>query len=138
MISTVQPVHYCQNRRQLLKKGQPKTTAASTISRSHFPSSVMVLVGQDWTPAHSAKSTIAVCEELFPGFCSKDIWLPNSPDLNPMELLGVVNHEAKHFYFKRRSCGAVEIGVDAMLEQDYSGSVRDRRQRLLKATTKMY
>ena len=31
--------------------------------------------------AHSAHSTIVVCEELFPGFWGKDIWLPNSPDL---------------------------------------------------------
>ena len=40
---------------------------------------------QDWAPAHSAKSTMAVCEELFPGFWGKDIWPPNSPDLNPMD-----------------------------------------------------
>lgn len=40
---------------------------------------------QDWAPAHSAKTTIAVCEDLFPGFWGKDIWPPNSPDLNPMD-----------------------------------------------------
>lgn len=40
---------------------------------------------QDWAPAHSANSTIAVCEELFPGFWGKDVWPPNSPDLNPMD-----------------------------------------------------
>ncbi|VDO87649.1 unnamed protein product [Heligmosomoides polygyrus] len=127
------PVHNHQNRRQLLKKGQQKTSAARTISRRHFPASVMVWAGicatgktplvfmeqnvkinaasyqqyvlrdvlepwatshfgetgfslqQDWAPAHSAKSTIAVCEELFPGFWSRDIWPSNSPDLNPMD-----------------------------------------------------
>ncbi|VDP05368.1 unnamed protein product [Heligmosomoides polygyrus] len=132
-IFTVQPVHNHQNRRQLLKKGQQKTSAARTISRRHFPASVMVWAGicatgktplvfmeqnvkinaasyqqyvlrdvlepwatshfgetgfslqQDWAPAHSAKSTIAVCEELFPGFWSRDIWPSNSPDLNPMD-----------------------------------------------------
>ena len=40
---------------------------------------------QDWAPAHSARSTIAVCEKLFPGFWGKDVWPPNSPDLNPMD-----------------------------------------------------
>lgn len=40
---------------------------------------------QDWAPAHSANSTMAVCEELFPGFWGKDVWPPNSPDLNPMD-----------------------------------------------------
>lgn len=40
---------------------------------------------QDWAPAHSAQSTIAVCEQLFPGFWSKQVWPPNSPDLNPMD-----------------------------------------------------
>ncbi|CAK9821600.1 Transposable element Tc3 transposase [Anthophora retusa] len=40
---------------------------------------------QDWAPAHSAQTTIATCEELFPGFWGKDVWPPNSPDLNPMD-----------------------------------------------------
>ncbi|VDO64357.1 unnamed protein product [Heligmosomoides polygyrus] len=71
-ILVLKPVHNHQNRRQLLKKGQQKTSAARTISRRHFPASVMV-------------STIAVCEELFPGFWSRDIWPSNSPDLNPMD-----------------------------------------------------
>ncbi|XP_054708397.1 uncharacterized protein LOC129218207 [Uloborus diversus] len=40
---------------------------------------------QDWAPAHSARSTIAICEDLFPGFWGKDVWLPYSPELNPMD-----------------------------------------------------
>ncbi|VDP41425.1 unnamed protein product [Heligmosomoides polygyrus] len=44
-IFTVQPVHNRQNCRQLLKKGQQKTTTARTISRSHFPAQVMVWAG---------------------------------------------------------------------------------------------
>lgn len=132
-IFTVQVLHNRQNRCQLLRKGQQKTAAAKTISRSHFPASVMVWAGicatgktplvfiprnvkinaieyqqrvlrdvlqpwatqhfgpdrfvlqQDWAPAHSANSTIAVCEKLFPGFWDKDVWPSNSPDLNPMD-----------------------------------------------------
>lgn len=44
-IFTVKPLHNCQNHRQLLKKGQQKTTAAKTIGRSYFPASVMVWAG---------------------------------------------------------------------------------------------
>ncbi|VDL64722.1 unnamed protein product [Nippostrongylus brasiliensis] len=27
---------------------------------------------------------MALCNELFPGYWGKDVWLSNSPDLNPM------------------------------------------------------
>lgn len=132
-IFTIEPLHNRQNRRQLLKKGQQKTTAAKTIGRSHFPASVMVWAGicatgktplvfiernvkinaasyqqqllrdvldpwaaqhfgpagftlqQDWAPAHSANSKMVVCEELFPGIWGKNVWPPNSPDINPMD-----------------------------------------------------
>ena len=40
---------------------------------------------QDWAPAHGATSTIALCNQLFPGFCGKDVWPSNSPDLNPLD-----------------------------------------------------
>lgn len=40
---------------------------------------------QDWAPAHSAKTTIELCNELFPGFWGKDVWPSNSPDLNPLD-----------------------------------------------------
>lgn len=132
-IFTIEPLHNRQNHRQLLKKGQQKTSVAKKFGRSHFPASVMVWAGicatgktplifinrnvkinaaiyqqqvlrdvlepwasqhfgldgftlqQDWAPAHSANSTIAVCEELFPGFWDKEVWPPNSPDLNAMD-----------------------------------------------------
>ena len=40
---------------------------------------------QDWAPAHGAKSTLRLCEELFPRFWNKDVWPSNSPDLNPLD-----------------------------------------------------
>ncbi|VDP39909.1 unnamed protein product [Heligmosomoides polygyrus] len=129
-IFIVQPVHNRQNRRQLLKKGQQRTTIASTISRSHFPAQVTAWAGicayrkdgaclhgarsqnqrryqqyilrdvlEPWRSCHSGetefslkqdanstKSTIAVCEEVFPGFWSKDIWASNPPHFNPMDV----------------------------------------------------
>jgi hypothetical protein len=53
-------------------------------AHQHFDGNQFVLQ-QDWAPAHGAKTSIAVCEELFPGFWGKDIWPSNSPDLNPMD-----------------------------------------------------
>lgn len=50
----------------------------------HFGENRFVLQ-QDWAPAHGAKTTIQLCEELFPGFWGKDVWPSNSPDLNPMD-----------------------------------------------------
>ena len=132
-IFTVERCHNHQNDRILLQKGSSTSPDASTITRNHFPSHVMVWAGvtangktplvfvdkgvkinaqfyqqqilrdvlepwarkhfgnqrwtlqQDWAPAHSAKTTMAVCEELFPNVWDKDVWPSNSPDLNPMD-----------------------------------------------------
>ena len=117
-IFTAEQHHNSQNDRQLLPKG---SLHPPTVSRSHFPSSVMVWAGicatgktplvffekgvkitakvyqdqilrgvlepwarqhfgnhewtlqQDWAPSHSAKTTLALCEELFPNVWRKDI-----------------------------------------------------------------
>lgn len=44
-IFITEPFHSRQNRRQLLNKGQKRTTAAKIITRSHFPASVMAWAG---------------------------------------------------------------------------------------------
>ena len=43
------------------------------------------MLQQDWAPAHGAKTTIELCDELFPGYWGKDVWPSNSPDLNAMD-----------------------------------------------------
>lgn len=53
-------------------------------AREHFAGRQWTLQ-QDWAPAHGAKTTLALCERLFPSFWGKDIWPSNSPDLNPMD-----------------------------------------------------
>lgn len=53
-------------------------------AQNHFGNDAWMLQ-QDWAPSHSAKKTIELCNELFPGFWNKDVWPPNSPDLNPMD-----------------------------------------------------
>jgi inhibitor of nuclear factor kappa-B kinase subunit alpha len=53
-------------------------------ARQHFGNQDWTLQ-QDWAPSHSAKTTIALCKELFPNIWEKDIWPSYSPDLNPMD-----------------------------------------------------
>ena len=132
-IFTIERYHNRQNCRQLMKKGQKKSFDANIVTKSHFPSSVMVWAGicstgktplvfidrnvkinaevyqqvvlrdaltpwahqhfgggtwtlqQDWAPAHSARTTMELCRELFSEVWDKDIWPPNSPDLSPMD-----------------------------------------------------
>ena len=53
-------------------------------AQQHFGENNFMLQ-QDWAPAHGAKTTLTLCETLFPGFWGKDVWPSNSPDLNPMD-----------------------------------------------------
>ena len=40
---------------------------------------------QDGAPANTANVTKDCCSAHLPGFWPKEIWLPSSPDLNPMD-----------------------------------------------------
>ena len=40
---------------------------------------------QDSAPAHRARATIEYLCQATPEFISLDLWLPNSPDLNPVD-----------------------------------------------------
>ncbi|VDO61588.1 unnamed protein product [Heligmosomoides polygyrus] len=53
--------------------GVPEGSAEDVGRKDHQP------------PPFSSLGDGAVCEELFPGFWSRDIWPSNSPDLNPMD-----------------------------------------------------
>lgn len=53
-------------------------------AKRHFKKTPWTLQ-QDWAPAHSAKTTIDLCNELFPNVWTKEIWPSNSPDLNPLD-----------------------------------------------------
>jgi len=39
----------------------------------------------DSAPAHRARKTIELLERKTPDFISADLWLPNNPDLNPVD-----------------------------------------------------
>lgn len=53
-------------------------------SSVHFQNNDMILQ-QDWAPAHGAKTTMELCDRIFPGHLGKDLWPSNSPDLNPLD-----------------------------------------------------
>jgi len=40
---------------------------------------------QDSAPAHRARDTIQSLQREMPDFIGPDLWLPNSPDLNPID-----------------------------------------------------
>jgi len=40
---------------------------------------------QDSAPAHHAHDTIQLLQRETPDFIGPDLWLPNSPDLNPVD-----------------------------------------------------
>jgi len=47
---------------------------------------------QDNAPAHRARDTVRLPEQVTPAFIPLDLWPPNSPDLNPVDykIWGVV------------------------------------------------
>jgi len=46
----------------------------------------MVIFQQDSTPAHSTRETIQLLQcKTPPTFIGPELWLPNSPDLNPVD-----------------------------------------------------
>ena len=40
---------------------------------------------QDSAPAHRARDTIQLLQQETPDFIGRDLWPPNSPDLNPLD-----------------------------------------------------
>jgi len=46
---------------------------------------VFVFLQQDSAPAHRACETVQLLQQQMLGFISPDLWLPNSPDLSPVD-----------------------------------------------------
>ncbi|XP_072145064.1 uncharacterized protein [Dermacentor andersoni] len=66
---------------------------------------------QDRAPAHRAKKTIQWCEANLPGFWGKDVWLSNSPDLNPLVFAVRVILEQKVCSFKQKSIESLKCAL---------------------------
>ena len=63
--------------------------------KSNYSPDVKVVFQQDGAPAHTAKKTQEWLKENIPNFWSKDIWPPNSPDLNPLDFSVWANVESQ-------------------------------------------
>ena len=59
-------------------------TPALQAAKKHFKDKPFIFQ-QDGAPSHTSKKTQKWCQDHFPGFWSKEVWPPSSPDLNPMD-----------------------------------------------------
>ena len=53
---------------------------------------------KDSAPTHRAHATVEYLRQVTPEFISPDLWLPNSPDLNPIDykIWGCVEERVYH------------------------------------------
>ena len=65
-------------------------SVGSVIERTMLPNMSDFQFMQDGAPAHSTKATQEWCVQQFPNFWKKGEWPTNSPDLNPIENLGII------------------------------------------------
>ena len=80
------------------------TSKSTTLLRQHLLPAIRSLAGdffvfqQDNAPAHRARETVALLKAATPDFISPQQWLPNSPDLNPVdyEIWGVLQQRVYH------------------------------------------
>lgn len=91
---------------------------------------------QDWAPAHSARTTIAVCEDLFPGFWGKDVWPSSSPDLNAMDysVWSILDEKLSRFRYNNVEAlkAALERAWDEITVEQCATIVGNFRKRVKK------
>lgn len=74
---------------------------------SNYSPDVKVVFQQDGAPAHTSKKTQSWLSKNMPNFWSKELWPPNSPDLNPLDFSVWANVEAK-------ACAKPHANVEAL------------------------
>ena len=72
-----------------------------------LPGNQAVTFQQDGATAHTAKMVQAWCKNNFKSFWSKKLWLPSSPDLNPMDF-GVWS------ILERKTCAVSHSNVEKL------------------------
>ena len=60
------------------------STPAFQAAKKHFKDKLFIFQ-QNGAPSHMSKKTQKWCQDHFPGFWSKEVWPPSSPDLNLMD-----------------------------------------------------
>ena len=74
--------------KQSLASTMLRTRDSDTIlERKLLPERSKAIFQQDGAPAHTSKRSQKWLKDNMPGYWAKDIWPPNSPDLNPIENL---------------------------------------------------
>jgi len=53
----------------------------------------LLILQQDGAPSHRARDTVRYLEQETLAFIPPDLWLPNSPDLNPVDYKTCTSHE---------------------------------------------
>ena len=81
-------------------------TPALQAVKKHFKDKPFIFQ-QDGAPSHTSKKTQKWCQDDFPGFWSKEVWPPSSPDLNPMDFCVWSVLEAD-------ACASSHVSVEAL------------------------
>lgn len=81
-------------------------TPALQAAKKHFKDKPFIFQ-QDGAPSHTSKKTQKWCQDHFPGFWSKEVWPPSSPDLNPMDFCVWSVLEAD-------ACASSHVSVEAL------------------------
>ena len=81
-------------------------TPALQAAKKHFKDKPFIFQ-QDGAPSHTSKKTQKWCQAHFPGFWSKEVWPPSSPDLNPMDFCVWSVLEAD-------ACASSHVSVEAL------------------------
>ena len=77
--------------KQSLASTMLRTGDSGTIlERELLPERSKAIFQQDGAPPHTSKRSQEWLKSNMPGFWTKDIWPPNSPDLNPIENLWAI------------------------------------------------
>ena len=86
-------------------------TPALQAVKKHFKDKPFIFQ-QDGAPSHTSKKTQKWCQDHFPGFWSKEVWPPSSPDLNPMDFCVWSLLEADACVSSHVSVGALKSSVE--------------------------
>ena len=76
------------------------------IVKNYHPDTKIVFQ-QDGAPAHTSKKTQTWLKENLPDFWPKDLWPPNSPDLNPLDY-------SVWWHVESRACGKPHSNVTSL------------------------
>ena len=77
------------------------------ITANYNMSTTQIVFQQDGAPAHTSKVTQKWLEKNIPDFWPKELWPPNSPDLNPLDY-------SVWWHVERKACAKPHSNVDAL------------------------